>query len=114
MISRNNNKEEGIKKVKFYDTITIMMIIVFAISLISVFLVSEETIEKDSFTYPWLVVLFIGILGEIIFTIGMVINSFKTKRYIWMLVIIFLGTIFPIIFYFSIMRKQFKKGKGIY
>ncbi len=101
---------DSLKKVKFYDTTTIIMIIAFTISLISVFLVPEGVLEKDFFIYPWLFVFFIGILGEIILTIGMVISSFKLKRYGWMLVIIFLGTIFPIIFYFSIMRKRFKKA----
>lgn len=100
-------------KIKFYDILIIIIIATFTISLISIFSVEEEVLQKDLFIYPWLFIFFIGIITEIIFIIGMAINSFKIKRYGWMLTIIFLGTIFPIIFYFSIMRKIFKKDKRI-
>ena len=97
------------KKVKFYDNCIKIMIISFVILFISLFILSAEQLEKDIIIYPWLFILFIFIICEGIITFGMTYNSFKIKRYGWMLVIIFLGTIFPIIFYYSIMRKEFSK-----
>lgn len=101
---------ENKKKIKFYDIVVISMILSFVIAFISVFIISSEQFENTIIIYPWLIILGLGILCGIIFTIGMAYHSYKIKKYGWLFVIIFLGTIFPLIFYFSTIRKEFKKG----
>ncbi len=98
-------------KIKFYDRTIIIGLTLFILSTVSLFVFPEGSFEKDIFIYPWLIVFFIAILCEVILIIGMAVNAFRTKRYIWMLAIIFLGTIFPILFYFFILREEFKEGK---
>ena len=101
------NKE----KIKFWDRIFKTMIVSFVISIALVFIVSENNLENNLFIYPWLILFFVAIVCEIIFTIGMAYHAYKLKKYGWMVVSIFLGTIFPIIFYFSILKKEIKKTK---
>ena len=100
-----------IPKVEFYDFTFKIMIICFIISIGLVFVLPETILDSPWFIIPWITILVTAILYTTVFTIGMIVNAFKTKRYLWMIALIFLGTIFPIIFYFSIMRKEFKKEK---
>lgn len=99
------NKE----KINFWNRILKIMVLSFVISIVTVFIVSEKTLEKDLFIYLWFILFFISIVFETIFRIGMVYHSYKLKKYGWMVVNIFLGTIFPIIFFFSILKKEFEK-----
>ena len=99
------------EKIKFWDRIFKTMIISFVISIALVFIVSENVLENNLFIYPWIILFFVAIVCEIIFTIGMAYHAYKLKRYGWMIVSIFLGTIFSIIFYFSILKKEIKERK---
>jgi len=100
------------KKIEFWDRTFWIMIIAFCISIVLLFIVPENSLENDSFVYPWLVLFLGAIILELIFTIGMIYHSFRLKKYGWGIVNIFLGTIFPIIFYFSILKKEFEKEKN--
>ena len=99
-----------INKIKFYDTVCITIGVGLAITILSLFIIPEAYLESF-LLIPWIFIILIVILGEIILTIGMIINAFKMKKYGWMIGIILLGTIILIIFYFSIMRKEFRRNK---
>ena len=107
------NLKENSKRIKFWDRIFWVMIISFVISIALVFIVPENSLENNSFVYPWLVLFLGAIILELIFTSGMIYHAFRLKRYGWGIVNIFLGTIFPIIFYFSILKKEFENEKKI-
>ncbi len=100
-----------INKIKFYDTVCITIGIGLAITILSLLIVPKAYLESFLFLIPWIFTILIVILGDIIFTIGMIISAFKIKRYGWIIGIILLGTIVPIIFYFSIMRKEFRRSE---
>jgi len=103
MKTKNNKKEEGLKKVKFYDWIFIISII----SLISIFVVVWLPFPLDILvSLSFLISFFSGL----IFHFGILYWMFKNKNYILFLFGIFISLI-PILYYFFSLREEFKKGK---
>lgn len=98
-------------KTLFYDVLVAIIIIDVILFIVSAIVFTVEQFEKDILIYPFLILLFSGVLALIVLKIGMAYHSFKRKQYIWTVVIILLGTIFSIIFYFKTMRKEFKSEK---
>ncbi len=102
------DREQALKKVKFYDRILLIGILSLVFVIASIFFLSVEQLEMKGFIEIWFIALFIFIGCEILFIITMAYNAYKRKQYGWMVVIIFLGTLFPLFFYFNILRKELK------
>lgn len=111
------DKEAGLKKVKFYDKLFIMLgvsMVVFYLLLFFVDVMNDDTVEI-MFLLP--AVLAVGAIGMINF--GMLYHEFKSKRWIWLIftIVLFFFGIAPLVlmsFYWFSMRWEFKKGNGIY
>lgn len=100
-------------KIIFYERVLKVGAMSFLIILLGIFLTPDTHLGALVFLIIWSISLIALIICEAIFTIGMAINAWKMKKYLWVIPILFLGTLAPIVFYFLIFKKQFKEiGKN--
>ena len=99
---KKSKKEEGLKKVKFYDWLFIASVI----SLISIFVVVWFPPPFDNIVF---LSLLISNISGLTFSFGILYWMFKNKNYILFAFGIFISLI-PILYYFFSLRKELKKG----
>ncbi len=112
------NKSEGLKKIKYYDLAFLSIIILFIVSVLCIFL-SQFDVLFDIMSLIFAGCLILALPGIGLISIGMTYHQFKTKNYIFItitIISILFGLIFinNTLFYWIKMRKEFKKGNGIY
>ena len=101
------NFKDGLKKIKFYDTLLWTFLISLSLYIILFFLGLSGIFSDWIFGLLGLIFLF----SFIIFYIGMLYWMILTKNYLLLFLSIFIGLI-TIPFYFGRMRKKyFKQGK---
>jgi len=106
-------KKKTLVKLRFYDTNFKIIGGSWLIAFISMFILGSigEGIS--------LIFIMISVAPLLIIKWGMFYHQFKSKRWGWLLssillTLISLGFIILTVFYFKVMRKEFKKGNGIY
>ena len=95
------------EKLFFWEKVFQIMIFSFMLFFGLAFVVPELYFNYPIFLYSWILLFWVMIISEVIFTFGMAYYAFKLKRYGWVFVNIFLGTVFSIMFFFKILKKQF-------
>lgn len=99
---KKSKKEEGLKKVKFYDWVFIIS----TISFISIYGVVWLPSPFDNIVF---LSFLISIISELTFHFGILYWMFKNKNYILFSFGIFIFLI-PILYYFFSLREELKKG----
>ncbi len=117
ILTKMGNKEESLKKLKFYDTWFYVLSISLVLFFLGIFLLDYES---DIILLIWIIPTFVLLISLGIITWGMIYHEAKRKEWVWIIftILAFLlgigGFVVSIIFYFVKMRKAFKKGEGIY
>jgi hypothetical protein len=94
-----NKKEEGLKKIKFYDRLLWVILISF------ILLIPFQISPKTYFLFS--VALFVFQICAIIFSIGTFYNQVKKGDWTWFVLGLLSAGLLNIIYYFSILRKIF-------
>jgi len=109
--------KESLKKLKFYDTWLWVLGISFTLYILGILLF--DYITNDLFML-WVIPTIGFAISSIIILWGMIYHQYQRSDWNWFIITIILillaglGLLVTIPYYFLVMRKEFKRGKGIY